>query len=149
MFSNILLVCVGNICRSPIAELLMRQALRGHEFEIGSAGLAALAGQPMDTTAAELLSWHGLDPSAHRARQLTLELLRRHELILAMEQAQLAQIGRLAPEAVGKVFLLDKWVASRDIPDPYRQPRGMFERVYAMIEQGVQAWLPRLQNPRQ
>lgn len=146
MFSNVLLVCVGNVCRSPIAECLLRNALPGTGTVVGSAGLAALAGQPMDATAAALLGERGLDPSPHRARQLTAALLHESDLILAMEQPQLVQLGRMAPEITGRTFLLDKWIASRDIPDPYRQPRSVFERVFAMIEQGVRGWLPHLET---
>jgi protein-tyrosine phosphatase len=50
-------------------------------------------------------------------------------------------IRRMAPEASGKVFLLDKWLHGRDIPDPYRQRQAAYEQAYALIEQGVASWL--------
>jgi len=99
----------------------------------------------MDATAASLLDEHGLDASAHRARQVTPALLREVDLVLAMEKSHLAALTRLAPEASGKLFLLDKWGGARDIPDPYRQERPAFEHVYQLIDRGVQSWLPYLQ----
>jgi low molecular weight protein-tyrosine phosphatase len=144
VFGRILVVCVGNVCRSPIAACLLRHQVAGRAIQVGSAGLAALTGQPMDKFAEEVLAEHGIESADHCARQLTRELLQQHDLVLAMDKDQLASMRELAPEATGKMFLLDKWVASRDIPDPYRQRRGMFELVYTMIEQGVTAWLPHL-----
>lgn len=144
VFERILVVCVGNICRSPMAECLLRQRLAGQRVEIASAGLAALLDRPIDPLASAVLAEHGIDAGTHRARQVTREILTDAGLILAMERGHLARAGQLAPEAVGKMFLLDKWVASRDIPDPYGQRRGMFERVYTMVEQAVEAWLPYL-----
>lgn len=144
MFERILVVCVGNICRSPTAASLLKQHLPDRAAGIGSAGLAALVDQSIDPTAGAILAEHGIDSSAHRARQVTREMLQQTDLVLAMERKHLEQLRLVAPEATGKAFLLDKWIASRDIPDPYRQGRGEFEQVYAMIDQGLQAWLPYL-----
>lgn len=145
MFKRILTICVGNICRSPTAEYLLRDQLAHRGIEVGSAGLGALQGRAMDATAASLLDEHGLDASAHRARQVTPALLREVDLVLAMEKSHLVALTRLAPEASGKLFLLDKWGGARDIPDPYRQERPAFEHVYQLIDRGVQSWLPYLQ----
>jgi protein-tyrosine phosphatase len=142
MFERILIVCVGNICRSPTAEYLLRDRLGdAGGTRIGSAGLGALIEHPMDPTALQLLQEHGLDGSRHRARQLNGTLLRSSNLILAMEKSHVAAIGRMAPEVSGKVFLLDKWGEGRNIPDPYRQERAAFERIYALIDQSVKGWL--------
>ncbi|MDO1528136.1 low molecular weight protein-tyrosine-phosphatase [Fulvimonas sp. R45] len=145
MFKRILTVCVGNICRSPTAEYLLRQQVSHRGIEVGSAGLAAMNDYPMDETAARVMGEHGVDGSAHRARQVSPELLREFDLILGMEKSHLAALARLAPEASGKLFLLDKWVEARDIPDPYRQQRPAFEHVFALIDRGVRSWLPYLQ----
>lgn len=144
VFKRILTVCVGNICRSPTAEYLFRQQLAGRGVEVGSAGVSALRGHPMDATAREVLEHHGVDGSGHVARQVTPAILRESDLILGMEKSHLAELARLAPEASGKMFLLDKWGQARDIPDPYKQQRPAFEHVYALIEQGVRSWMPYL-----
>ena len=67
MFDKVLVVCIGNICRSPTAEYLLRHRLGARATMIESAGLAALAGNPVDPVAGELLAQHGIDASAHRA----------------------------------------------------------------------------------
>lgn len=69
MFKNILIVCVGNICRSPTAEALFAHRLSGQGLTISSAGIGALVGNPMDKTAHEVLQDHGLElPPTVRAR---------------------------------------------------------------------------------
>lgn len=142
MFERILIVCVGNICRSPTAEFLLRQRLgEAHGAQVSSAGLGAMTGYAMDTTSLALLREHGVDGETHRARQLDSVLLRQSDLILAMERSHVAAITRMTPEASGKVFLLDRWLDGRDIPDPYRQQRPAYEHVYGLIEQGVNSWL--------
>lgn len=141
MFKRVLTVCVGNICRSPTAEYLLQQHLISRGIEVTSAGLGAMSDYPMDAAALGLLAEHGIDGAAHCARQLTPDMLREADLVLGMEKNHVATMMRLAPEASGKIFLLDRWVRGRDIPDPYRQQRDAFKHVYGMIEQGIDSWL--------
>lgn len=145
MFKRILVVCVGNICRSPTAEYLLRQRLPQGGVEVGSAGLGAMIDYPIESTAAQVLVDHGIDGSEHRARQVTPGLLRESDLILVMEKSHVAAIGRMAPEVSGKVFLLGKWQDDAEISDPFRQERPAFDHVYDLIESSVDAWLPHLQ----
>lgn len=144
MFGRILTVCVGNICRSPTAEYLFRRYLGERGIQVESAGLSALVDHPIDPKAADILAEHYVDATPHRARQVTPELLRAADLVLGMEKRHLVALARLAPEASGKMFLLDKWLDARDIPDPYRQQRPAFEHVHALIDAGVRSWLPYL-----
>lgn len=140
MFKNLLLVCVGNICRSPTAEILARHALQGRDgVQVASAGLHALAGHAIDPMAAALLRERGHDPLIHRARQATASLLGDADLILVMERAHVAQIAREWPQVSGKTFLLGRWDNS-EVPDPYRQGRIAFEHAYGLIEQGISRW---------
>lgn len=141
MFNNILVVCLGNVCRSPVAEFLFRRELGERDIRVSSAGLGALVGQPMDENAAALLKDSGIDATEHRARQLEPTMLREADLVLAMERRHMNSVVRLAPEASGKVFLFDKWHAGGDVPDPYRRSRSVFEQVHASIERGVGSWL--------
>lgn len=141
MFKRILTVCIGNICRSPTAEYLLRDRLASRDIEVTSAGLGAMVGYPMDATAMQVMAEQGIDGAAHRARQLTTAMLRESDLILGMEKSHVDAMVRLAPEASGKIFVLDKWVQARDIPDPYRQQRPAFDHVYGLITQGVDSWL--------
>lgn len=142
MFKKILTVCVGNICRSPTAELLFRQTLTDGEIEVVSAGIGALVGKSMDETASAVLFENAkCDASNHKARQLSALLLHWADLVLVMERDQASAISRIAPETSGKVFLLGKWNGEREIPDPYRQQRAAFEHVYALIKADVSQWL--------
>jgi protein-tyrosine phosphatase len=141
LFKRILTVCIGNICRSPTAEYLLRERLVAKDIEVGSAGLHAMAGYPMDATAMQVMAEYGIDGAAHRARQLTPAMLREADLVLGMEKSHVDAMVRLAPEASGKIFVLDKWVQARDIPDPYRQQRPAFDHVYDLITQGIDSWL--------
>lgn len=141
VFNRILIVCVGNVCRSPIAEFLLRDRLAGRDIHIASAGLGALVGHPVEGHAMALLHEHGIDASSHRARQLEPVMLREVDLVLAMERRHVRAAARLAPEASGKVFLLRRWLDGGDVPDPHLQSRQVFENVYAQIDQGISSWL--------
>jgi protein-tyrosine phosphatase len=140
VFDKVLVVCIGNICRSPTAEYLLRERLRGRTTTVDSAGLAALAGNRIDPRAGDLLAEHGIDASAHRARQLDEAAILAADLILVMQRAHLASLARYSPHAVGRTFLLGKWQGDREIPDPYRKGRDAFEHAYRLIEEGVDAW---------
>lgn len=141
VFKRILIVCVGNICRSPTAEYLLRQQLASTGAAVESAGLGALVGKPMDPFALQLLAEHGLDGSPHRARQLTTSMLRDADLVLGMEREHVARMMRQVPEASGKVMLFDRWGPGCDVADPYRQSREAFEHVYETIDRTVRSWL--------
>ena len=144
MFQNILIVCVGNICRSPAAEALLAHKLEGKGLTISSAGIGALVGNPMDKTAHEVLNDHGVEHTSHRARQVDSDMLHRADLILVMEQSHIQHIRQIAPEVHGKTFLLGKWLDDTEIPDPYRQSKPAFEHVHSLLTQSVESWLPYL-----
>lgn len=144
MFHNILIVCVGNICRSPAAEALLKHRLNGDGLSISSAGIGALVGKPMDKTAHEVLQDHGLELITHRARQVDSAMLHQADLILAMEQSHIQHIRQIAPEVHGKTFLIGKWLDYTEIPDPYRQSKPAFDHVHSLLTQSVESWLPYL-----
>ncbi|MFT4256207.1 MAG: low molecular weight protein-tyrosine-phosphatase [Pseudoxanthomonas sp.] len=144
MFRKILFICVGNVCRSPTAEAVMRRLLDGSGVEIGSAGLQALVGSPIDPIAQEVLLEHGMDGAGHRARQADRRLLGAADLILVMERRQLLDIARDVPQVSGKTFLLGKWCGDREIGDPYRQARPAFEHAYRLIKDCAASWAPHI-----
>ncbi|WP_185265699.1 low molecular weight protein-tyrosine-phosphatase [Halopseudomonas xiamenensis] len=144
MFKSILVVCVGNICRSPTGEALLKAKLAERGIQVSSAGLGALVGKPLDATAAEVLETLGHSLPDHQARQLTPEMLREADLVLAMEQKHLQSIHAMAPDARGKTFLFGKWSDNREVPDPYRQQRPAFEHVLKLLDESADAWLPYL-----
>ncbi len=142
-FDSILVVCIGNICRSPTAERLLKQALP-HKT-ISSAGISALAGHAADDTATAVADQNGVSLEGHVARQLTRELCQQHDLILVMEQKHMEAVTRIAPEVRGKTMLYGHWI-KRDIPDPYRQSREAFEFTYDLLADATQAWAQRLKK---
>jgi len=143
MINRVLVVCVGNICRSPTAEFLLRHRLQNDRIVVESAGLAALAGNPIDPTAGSLLEAHGIPAHAHVARQISPALINAADIILAMHRRHLSAIHAQVPHARGKTFLLGKWQNDLPIPDPYGQPRPVFEKSFEMIDQAVDSWLSR------
>lgn len=142
MFERVLVVCDGNICRSPTAAALL--AAQKPELQVSSAGLLGLEGHGMDATALAVAEANGVNCGAHRARKLTAELCREADLILVMEGRQRERIVVRFPEASGKTMLLTHWLGGHDIPDPYRQSREVHERIYPMIQNAVAAWAAKL-----
>ncbi|TFH72281.1 low molecular weight phosphotyrosine protein phosphatase [Gammaproteobacteria bacterium LSUCC0112] len=149
-YQHILVVCLGNICRSPVAEAMLKQALP--QRQIKSAGLTAMVGQGADATAAEIAKNDGLDLSGHNATQLSSEMIQWADLILVMSQNQRSAIGEKNPAALGKTMLLGHWLPAsgkgagnsqtqqKDIPDPYKKSREVFEHVHKLIHQSVSEW---------
>jgi protein-tyrosine phosphatase len=141
---RLLTVCIGNICRSPLAEVALRRAL-GDGWQVSSAGLQALVGMPADPTSQAIALEQGLDLSAHRAQQLSAWMTQQHDVILVMEDAHTRLLLQMAPTARGKVFRLGH-VRGYDIADPYQQSRDAFDTAWAGIVQGVDDWVPRLRR---
>ncbi|AXQ29894.1 low molecular weight phosphotyrosine protein phosphatase [Solimonas sp. K1W22B-7] len=141
MFNKIMVVCTGNICRSPIGEGLLRQALQGKNKTVISAGVGALVGHPADPMAVQVSNSHGLDISGHRAQQTTLGLLSAMDLILTMDQTHSSWILQQYPQLRGRVHKFQKWNGDKDVEDPYRLPLAAFEKAYADIEAGAQRWM--------
>ncbi len=146
MFNKILVVCVGNICRSPAGERILKTKLPAKH--VSSAGIATqksgLTGKPADVMACEVMGQFGFDLSGHQAQQLTPELCRDYDLILVMEKGHIEAVTNIAPEARGKTMLFGQWIGQRDIPDPYRQSREAFEHSLTLVEQAAQAWATKL-----
>lgn len=142
MFQRVLVICDGNICRSPtVAEML--QKLKP-ELAISSAGLVGLEGHDMEPIAREVAMNNGLDCGTHSARKLTSEMCRDSDLILVMESRQKDRLSQKFPEASGKAFLLTHWNGKNDIPDPYKRGRDAFERIYPMMDAATKAWAEKL-----
>jgi protein-tyrosine phosphatase len=146
MIRHILIVCVGNICRSPMAEAVLRNELRGQDqLTVESAGLGALVGEPASQHAMVLMEERGIDISSHRAQQLTPELVRKADLILVMESRHKKAIESDDPATRGKVFRLGEWL-NQEIADPHRLPRQAFEEALAGIDECVADWVERLKG---
>jgi protein-tyrosine phosphatase len=146
MIKNILVVCVGNICRSPMAEALLRRELAGTPgIKVHSAGLAAMVDNPAQPHAQALMRAMGLDISGHRARQLGPNLLKEAQLVLVMEAAHKAGVNAIDRTSRGKIYRLGEW-RDLDIQDPYGRPREDYEHALTLIKVGVADWVNRIQN---
>lgn len=142
MFDSILVVCVGNICRSPIGERLLRKLLP--EKKINSAGLGALVGKPADDSASKTALSHSLSLDGHIAQQLTAQLCRDHDLILVMERGHIEAVCKLLPEIRGKVMLYGHWHGNNEIPDPYKKSLEAFEFVFNELNASAVKWAQKL-----
>ena len=142
--NNILTVCVGNICRSPVAEAMLKDRLPGRK--VWSAGLHAVVGHGAETTAREIAEQHGLDLSAHRAQQIAGWMCTHADLVLVMEASHQQELEKIYPTARGKIRRLGEFdpQGGFDIADPYRQPRAAFEAAHAAIARGVDEWVRRI-----
>ena len=135
MFNNITVVCVGNICRSPMAEAILKDAIsktKQGTIHVSSSGIGALVGHKADAKASQLMLARGLDISDHRACQLNEDMIRKTDLILVMELGHKRAIENKEPSAKGKIFRLGEW-GSYDIPDPYQMDLKAFESALSLI----------------
>ena len=144
MIRHILVVCVGNICRSPMAEALLKSALRGKgEVTVESAGLGALVGHPASEYSVELMDEMGEDITGHRARQIHPDMVRTADLVLVMEAGHKRAIDDADATARGKVYRLGEW-QDRNIDDPYRQPKAAYVEALDDIKEGVASWVEKI-----
>ena len=146
---RVLIVCTGNVCRSPMAYGLLRRRLEalglGDLIQVETAGTHALDHQPPTPLAQEVIAERGYDISHHRARTATPEILEQADLILVMTEAHRQAIFHRLPRVLPRVLLLSELAGEhRDIPDPYGGPREEYEMTAAMIETYIERGLPRL-----
>jgi len=151
VIKSVLVVCIGNICRSPVGERVLQAGLLldgPPGITVTSAGLGALVGHGPDAAAQQVAAAHGLSLDGHAARQLTAEMAAAQDLILVMEPRHRQEIGRIAPQLLGKVMLFDHWTGAKGIADPYKLSREFHELTFVAIEAAGQAWAARLAKPK-
>lgn len=150
---HLLFVCTGNICRSPMAEGLLRHQLGAESpWVVRSAGTFAVEGVPASAHAIRVLAGRGIDLRRHRSRQLTLGLVREADIVVAMAQQHCDQIRAEMPDARRKLFLMGAFlpdVASRDIDDPIGGNRSVYQIAAETIADAIpglvaflHAWQP-------
>ena len=152
---RIAVVCLGNICRSPMADVVINDRLRrarlSEAVEVISAGTGGWhVGGPMDDRAAALLSRHGYDATRHRARQFDPAWFEDVDLVLVMDTANYADVTRLGPPTRVRMFrdfdpLADE-AGDRDVPDPYFGGDDGFEAVLEIIERTADALVEALRR---
>jgi protein-tyrosine phosphatase len=145
MFNSVLMLCIGNVCRSPVAEGLLKDY--SIKFNLGltisSAGIQALVGQMAQPHSIEVAREHDIDISTHFAQQLTDKMVRDNELILIMDDIIRTATMPRFPLATGKM----KWLGhfnQQEIVDPYRQPKAAFDTMYTHIDDCLKQWLEKV-----
>lgn len=139
VMKNILVVCTGNICRSPTGEYLLKKEL-GEGYNVMSAGLGALVDHGAHETSQKIALEHGVDMSAHKARQINMDILRWADLILVMENGHKQELLRKYPWLDDKVHRYGE-AQQVDVPDPYRRPENAFVLAWNFISKLTPYWV--------
>jgi len=144
--SSVIVVCVGNICRSPVGERVLRRLLdeRSAQISTSSAGVAAVVGSSADQAASAIAAEQGTLLDGHVARQFNRAIGQAHELILVMEPAHRREIERIAPDLSGRVMLFDHWQGGKGIADPYNRSDAFHKSVYEQIVKAAESWARKL-----
>jgi protein-tyrosine phosphatase len=152
---KVLFVCLGNICRSPTAEGVVR-AIAAREFpgldvEVDSAGTADYhVGEPPDRRSVDAARRRGYDLSALRARQVTAADFSSFDYVLAMDRANLGELERFGARGRAHVGLFMAFTPGLvdEVPDPYYGGGEDFERVLDLCEAGARGLLAALTRPK-
>lgn len=150
---RLLFVCLGNICRSPIAEAVARTEFARVDLDIAvaSAGTGNWhVGHGADARAIASAAAQGYDLSAHRARQVEVADFNRFDTLLAMDRANLRELSSRCPaQATARLELLLPFsglATPAEVPDPYRGDMDDFEHVVLLLRQAVQGLIARSAN---
>lgn len=148
---NICVVCLGNICRSPLGEAVIRDAAMraGLRVRVDSAGTGGWhVGDPPDVRSIAEARRRGMDISKQRARQFQRKDLEKFDLILAMDASNQRDLMRMAqhPAQQSKIHLFMQ--DQSDVPDPYHGDAQDFARVFDMVQTAADQWMTHLQANR-
>jgi len=151
---GVLFVCLGNICRSPMAEAVFRHLVRleglEERFDIDSAGTGSWhIGKPPHPGTRKILDQAGISYDGLTGRQVNAKDFSRYDYIVAMDtenEADLKQLDRRSEGNIIKLLDLLPGLKPKDVPDPYYT--GNFEEVYELVDQGCRALLEQIRRER-
>jgi len=146
---RILVVCTGNLCRSPMVMALLQARLARdddrRDWQVASAGVWAVEGASASTHGIEEMAERGIDLSRHRARPVSRQLVEAADLVLVMTQHHAEALEAAFPGQACKVHLLSEMVGRRyDIQDPYGGARSEYTCVARELEQLIEDGYPRI-----
>ena len=142
---NILVLCTGNVFRSPTAEFLLRRALDSAKYSVQSAGIGAVVDSSAEPFAQKVALSHGLDISLHRSRQVSMDMLKWADLVLVMEKFQKIHLLERYPWLQGKIFRYGESLKV-DIPDPHGRPESAFVMTWNFIEKLTPYWVEKISH---
>lgn len=143
---NILMVCLGNICRSPLAEGILRTKLTT-DFFVDSAGTGGWhAGQSPDERSIATARNYGIDISNQKARKFTVSDFDTFDHIFVMDQSNYKDVLNLAPDDVAKSKVALILGPSKEVPDPYYGGQDGFEKVYQLLDQACEEIAIKIKN---
>jgi protein-tyrosine phosphatase len=149
---TILMVCLGNICRSPMAEGAVRRkaAARGMTLTIDSAGTGGWhSGDAPDPRAIKVCGQYGVDITSFRARQIVAQDFRRFDLILALDGSNLMHLHQIAPpDETEKIRLFGEYAGVGGVVDPYYGSLNGFDDCWKQIERAADGLLDAMQSGR-
>ena len=149
---KILMVCLGNICRSPIAEGILQSKLTSELFKVDSAGTAGYhIGELPDVRSIEVAKKYGIDITNQRSRKFTKSDFKEFDLIFAMDESNYNNIISVMDDNSHiqkvKMILNELYPAkNRNVPDPYYGGNQGFENVYKMLDEVCDVIASKLEN---
>ena len=149
---RVLFVCTGNICRSPMAEGLLRKLLheqeRPGEFIVESAGTLPMNGAPASSNSVDVCLEQGIDIHDHVSREITKEMIDDADLVLTMEEDHRQHVLALCPDAGEKSFVITRYAGLPDamggVADPLGLAKDEYEATFHEIEASIKAALPKI-----
>lgn len=148
---NILFVCTGNTCRSPMAEQIFNQEARVLSAHATSAGLEAHEGSSINLLAVKALKGLGYSPTEHSSKLLSIEAAEAADVILTFTQSQKIELGQRFPATSGKLFTISEYANSgldkiEDVPDPYGKSEAVYQETAERIASIVKVIVGSLKN---
>ena len=148
---RVLLICTANVCRSPLAQGLLKKQLAdqglGGEWEVSSAGSWTEGGVPVDPLVREMLADRGIKAGEWRSREVTEKMLVEANLVLTMEAGHQEALQVEFPEQADKVYMLSELVGERvNVTDPVGKDEGEYYEVLGVIEGYLEGAMERMKG---